>query len=237
MYLERESDGKKNTFAGVKPLRNVRRYIKHEPSALRTTQADGLIHEKKALEQAIRQEEKKSYTCEADADQARRDWLEAHLTVYGIQAETVTEIRAAKRRRGRPRKDETPPPPVTVYVNRFTLLPPEESILEKRRKRAGSFVWVTHILDPQSYSDGERLKGYKEQYRVEQRFRFKEPVLSIPSTLKTGPGLWWGAKKRLSGERGSMAACSNIGKRPLFCHSSERKYDAFKEKRVKALGG
>jgi hypothetical protein len=115
---------------------------------------------RKALEQGICQEGKKSYTCEADAAQARKDWMEKHPSIYGIQAETVAQTQVAKRYRGRPHKDETPPPPVTIYVNRFTLLTPEESILEKRRKRAGSFVLVTNILYPQSYSGVELLKGY-----------------------------------------------------------------------------
>lgn len=138
-----------------------------------------LDREKKALEKAIREEEKKEYTCKPDAHQARLNWLEKHPTVFSIKVETVAET-VLKRRRGRPRKEEDPSP-VNVYRNRFTLLAPDESIIQERRNRAGSFVLITNLLDPEHHSNIELLKGYKEQYRVEQRFRFlKSPYFVGP---------------------------------------------------------
>jgi transposase len=145
-----------------------------------------LQKEKQALEKVIRQEEKQSYSCPSDAAQALAHWCQTHQETYGIEAETVSEEVPPKRTtRGRPRKNEALPTPVTVYRNRIRLLPPAEEVLEERRYQESTFLLVTDILDHDRFSDIALLKGYKEQYRVEQRFRFlKSPYLVGPIYLQ-----------------------------------------------------
>lgn len=149
------------------------RFLIVQSSALDKRKKQAIEHalhnEKKTLEKAMAQEAKKTYTCKSDACQALTTWLNEHPSVYRIQAETVAMEIPAKRGLGRPRKDQAS---ITVYQNRFTLHPPPEAMIEERRYQASSFVLITNLLDTNIYPNEALLRGYKEQYRVEQRFRF-----------------------------------------------------------------
>jgi transposase len=130
-------------------------------------------------------EEKIAYSCEADARRSLETWKKNHVGFHRVEAETVREEIIPKRgRRGRPKKEEIPPAPVTVYRNQIRILPPPEEEYEELRLRESTFILITNHRDDARLSDEDILRGYKDQYQVEQRFRFlKSPYFVGPVYL------------------------------------------------------
>jgi transposase len=130
-------------------------------------------------------EKKKTYSCQADAKRALEEWQKNHKGMHRFEAHIVEESMIPKRpQRGRPKKNELKPDPIPVYRNIIQILPPSEETLEELRRKESTFILITSIRDDARLADEEVLRAYKEQYQVEQRFRFlKSPYLVGPIYL------------------------------------------------------
>lgn len=128
-----------------------------------------------------------SFACEADAQQALRDF-KLTLNVTDIAEATIRPV-ARYLKPGRPRTEE--PPDQIVYQIEGALM----SSLAKRQARLMApccFILATNELDDTLLSDLDLLEGYKGRGQVERGFRFlKDPTfLPLLSISKSPNGSW-----------------------------------------------
>jgi transposase len=128
------------------------------------------------------------FACEADARTAIERFENEHLSsvhadrLLSITSDVVTETVAAKRPRGRPRKDSEVP---TLTQYRVVLeVEPNDENTEAAIRRESCFVLVHTGQEP--ISARELLGAYKGQSVVEKRFPFlKDPSWAEVFFLKT----------------------------------------------------
>lgn len=143
--------------------------------------------EKEQLEDRKKAFERLSFHCEADAQEARLKWQrEATLEFHTVQT-NVEAHQTLKRKRGRPKKGETPEE-VTTYHVVMTSIDFDQKTFEKARRKASRFVLVSTV--PSDYQgknidSQELLRLYKGQTSVEMNFAFiKDPFFVDEVYLK-----------------------------------------------------
>ena len=120
---------------------------------------------------------KQAFACEEDASREIERLItegEKENLFPNYEIEAKESIVYGKK--GRPKKNEQG----TKITNYFIVLKDiamDEMVIKRKIEAEGSFVLITTILDRDEYSDELILKEYKQQYSVEQAFRFlKTPV-------------------------------------------------------------
>jgi len=134
-----------------------------------------LASERADLEQHAQELARETYSCQSDATAARERFLREHPTRYRLEAKVICEEVEAKRGRGRPRKDEERPQKVRYRVQ-VEVGDLDEEAVQRERERESTFVLITNVGE-EELDSRELLVEYKEQSRVEVRFKFlKDPL-------------------------------------------------------------
>jgi transposase len=130
--------------------------------------------------------QRRTFACEADAQQAaalclRELRLHSHHLTYTVSTEWVPTKRST---RGRPPKD-VPRPQRQVWRVMWQVQEVTEAI-SRRAQRERRFVLVTNVLEAQQLSDIELLRAYKGQPAAELSFKWaKNPAAIAPIFLET----------------------------------------------------
>jgi transposase len=130
--------------------------------------------------------QRRTFACEADAQQAaalclRELRLHSHHLTYTVSPGWVPTKRAA---RGRPPRD-VPRPQRQVWRVMWQVQEATEAI-SRRAQRERRFVLVTNVLEAQQLADAELLHAYKGQPAAELRFKWaKNPAAIAPIFLET----------------------------------------------------
>jgi transposase len=130
--------------------------------------------------------QRRTFACEADAQQAvtlclRELRLHSHHLTYTVSAEWVPAKRTT---RGRPPKD-APRPQRQIWRVTWQLQEAPAAI-SRRAQRERRFVLATNVLDSQQLSDAELLRAYKGQPAAELSFKWaKNPAAIAPIFLDT----------------------------------------------------
>jgi transposase len=142
--------------------------------------------EQAMLAELHQQWQRRTFACEADAQQAatlclRESRLHSNHLTYTVNAEWVPAKRAT---RGRPPK-ASPRPQHQVW--RVTWQPQEAiDAISRRAQRERRFVLATNVLEAQQLSDAELLQAYKGQPAAELSFKWaKNPAAIAPIFLET----------------------------------------------------
>jgi transposase len=136
-------------------------------------------------EKACQELLKKDFYCEADATEAMQEFLKEHQNAcFNLEAQ-VTKNEQAKRKRGRPAKNELVQTETFYHVD-AKLSSLNEQEVARLKEMASSFVLISNAINEnKSLSDTALLQEYKEQIRVENAFRFlKNPVYADGIYLK-----------------------------------------------------
>lgn len=79
--------------------------------------------------------------------------------------------------RGKPKKDSTPQTKGYQVVGSYKA---NQELINRYTRRKGRFILATNQLDTEKYPDIQLLSSYKEQSKVERRFRFlKDPLFMV----------------------------------------------------------
>lgn len=155
----------------------------------RTASAQGRRAKERAkLDRAVEKVHKLSFQCEADAEQAAREFCARNGPDFHYLTTAVERVtREIKRpRRGRPRSGEAPPTE-EVWVVRVTL-DDDDEILEEVVFRESCYVVVTTLPreGPKAADDVRVFEIYRQQLNVETSIRWaKNPLAVAPIFLKT----------------------------------------------------
>jgi transposase len=165
------------------------RYVVIHSSALERTHQRSLekkiAQEKKVLEKALSELEKRRFSCQGDIDEALKSLEKTWPFCYHQIALTIEKGSQKEKRQsqGRPRKGEVVKKKSYWYLS-GEVIPHEEAIATLKRKQ-GFFVLATSHLHPKKVSNAEILAWYKEQHQVEQGFHWlKGPASFAPIFLK-----------------------------------------------------
>jgi transposase len=163
-----------------------------ESTALRDRKRATLANEKEkeraTLEKASARLAKRRLSCMEDALAAGADYLAAKPPrFHKVTARVLANVFTVKRARsGRPRNDETPEKK-SIWSARLDLEDAPE-LFDALLAREGCFVLATDRPEtgPDALTDVEFLDAYREQFKVEGRFKSaKGPLQVAPVFLKT----------------------------------------------------
>jgi transposase len=135
------------------------------------------------LQGVVRVEEQQEYFCHADAEVAAAR-LRASQPPYHDLVVTVEE--RPKYGRGRP-SQHTPRAVKTMRYGLKCTLKERDATIARKRDEAGCFVLLTNVPTEGglAHRAGDVLKGYKDQYGIEQNFSFlKDPLIVNSLFLK-----------------------------------------------------
>ena len=143
-----------------------------------------LAADREAFRKLEKELAKTRFACEADARRhAGGLAAKAGLKHHGLDTRVVAEPVYARGRppKGRPRKVKA-----TRYRVEATLVPDRERV-DALRERSGCFVLISNLPDEgeNAHTGTEILRAYKEQYGIENNFRFlKDPLIVNDTFLK-----------------------------------------------------
>lgn len=167
------------------------RLIVVESSALDKKKAHTLekqvAEEGRQVEEAMNAQRKIVFHCEADAQEALRQWEKEHGLRFHSYTAQVEPFDGVKRQRGRPKKDSVPET-VTQYRIAFSPVERQEEAIQTARRKASRFVLVTTVpptLQGKDMDAAAILETYKGQIRVECNFSIlKDPYFVDEIYLK-----------------------------------------------------
>ncbi len=139
-----------------------------------------------AIHAAFKRANKKSFSCEADAEKQLTKLLAAsslHTLTGQVQAFEIP----GKRSRGRPRSDAPPPTAQRKYRVVLDTCAVDDEAVEKLRRSKSHLVLITDHLDQDTHSDADILAEYRHQHLVEGSCGFrwlKGPAQVAPVFLK-----------------------------------------------------
>ena len=141
--------------------------------------------QKAALTKSLKQIMGEIFDCEKDAKKALDDFQKTLKNKYYSLSTCSIQSHTKHKKRGRPRKGETPP--VVGYSIVGELAKNEEKIELKRRMK-GRFIVATNQMNRQILPDLRLLPEYKEQSSVEGSFLLlKDPSFEISSVFLKNP--------------------------------------------------
>ncbi|MFA1820110.1 IS1634 family transposase [Virgibacillus oceani] len=138
-----------------------------------------LTKEHTKLEKSIAAFENTVYHCESDALEALEKFKKensSHYFQYSFQVKPEEQMEKRKKR-GRPKKGETPKT-ITVYRAHLQRLEEIEEAIEEKKRKLSTFTLITNKCDDQEMTDLDILQTYKGQEAAETRFRIlKNPQM------------------------------------------------------------
>ncbi|MFS0647492.1 IS1634 family transposase [Siminovitchia sp. 179-K 8D1 HS] len=138
-----------------------------------------IAKEQAHLEKEIKKFESTVYHCQEDGEKAIKVFLKAHSSTYfhysfRLEPEEAIEKR---KKRGRPKKGETPKV-ITIYRPKLQQLTKNEEAIEEKKRKMSTFILITNKVDQNELPDREVLQTYKGQEAAETRFRLlKSPAM------------------------------------------------------------
>jgi transposase len=167
------------------------RLIVVESSALDKKKAHTLEkrvdHEHQQLREAMEEQAKIAFHCEADAIQALKQWKSDRDLQFHTYTARIEAFDEAQRGRGRPKKDAVPQL-VTRYRITFSSIERSVEAIQAAQRKASRFVLVTTVpatLHGKSMDAATILQTYKGQIQVECNFSFlKDPFFVDEMYLK-----------------------------------------------------
>ena len=158
--------------------------VYHRPTAQKARPAfeKQIQQDYDTVARSVKRLQKKTFNCEADAQQALTDTAPSSLYHH------VTGAVASRERYVRPGRPTADTPTVTEWSLELTIERNEETI-RQRQNRLGTYVLATNVLDTQALSHEALLRTYRQQSTsVERGFRFlKDPLFFAHSLFLKKP--------------------------------------------------
>lgn len=128
---------------------------------------------------------KTGFACEKDAILAKDAFLKEYQNaVFPLTSQIEPVVTEKYTKRGKPGKNAEKVV-TTEYHVVISIGSKNQTAFEDLCRKESTFILLTDLKDTDTYTDEFLLKEYKEQWRVEDRFRFlKQPVMLGPVYLK-----------------------------------------------------
>jgi len=168
-------------YGGVKQRWLVVLYDPHRQRDLKRLDQQ-VDQEQRKLEKQLKKLHKRTFNCEADAQQALADF-DTKWTFHTVSGTVQSRQRYA--RPGRPTPDSEV---ITEWVIEASTAQ-DEAVIEQRRKPLGKYIIATNIIDAERLPPEALLSLYKAQNTsVERGFRFlKDPMFFAHSLFLKKP--------------------------------------------------
>ena len=121
---------------------------------------------------------KQEFSCKKDAQMALDKFVKAHKYLHLEHHGFIKSTKYPSK--GRPGK--TTQPSSNIYQIEASASC-SMADFEERAKRKGKFIIATNQLNAEKLTDGQLLKGYKQQSKVERGFRFLKDPQFVASSL------------------------------------------------------
>lgn len=119
-----------------------------------------------------------SFACQADAEQALRQWQKQQKVTVLSDITFYSEPRF--KQRGRPPKNAQPD---EQAIRIQASIATDSTVYQQRLERKSCFIIASNVVDQTSLSNEALLTHYKEQQTVERGFRFLKDPWFMASTL------------------------------------------------------
>jgi len=170
------------TLYGKKYRAVVAHSSSHDNQKQKSIKKD-LIKFRNELEEILKIEKKKEYYCEADAQVEAKKLMDIKSDYYRLELNVEEKVKYG---RGRPDKDGKRQVKEIKYSLNGKIVEKTDT-LNRKKDEAGCYVLLSNLPKEGEYchTSEKILRGYKEQYGIEQNFGFlKEPIIVNDLFLK-----------------------------------------------------